>query len=69
MNNDNLITPRDIRLKLASMLDQLGQLQSSESWETVTTEHPAIADAHQIAQTTLDDLWYLWRKVTASDAS
>lgn len=59
-----MTTPRDIRLQLASLLDQLGQVQNTEAWETVTQSTPALSDQFQIAQNAMDELWYLWRTST-----
>lgn len=66
MNNQDLTTPRDIRLKLASMLDLLGQVQNSEVWEALAIQYPTLSDQFQITQTTLDDLWYLFRCATTN---
>lgn len=62
---DTMTTPRDIRLHLASLLDQLGQVQNTETWEATAQANSELNNRMYEAIASVDALWFLWRSLTA----
>ena len=63
---DELATPRDIRLSLASLLSQLEEIQSTEAWAAIATEFPALTEQFKEANTAVDSLWFTFRCATTN---
>ncbi|MBW4597608.1 MAG: hypothetical protein KME46_33090 [Brasilonema angustatum HA4187-MV1] len=63
---ENLTTSRDIRLHLASLLDELSKVQTSEAWVSVASEFPILTEQFEQANTTLDTLWFNYRCATTN---
>lgn len=58
---------REIRLQLAFLLDKLGQLQNTETWEQVSEVNPKLQELFQNSQECLDSLWWEFRQTTKGD--
>lgn len=64
---DTIITPRDVRLELANLLDRLGQVQNTETWESTATTNKELQNRMSEAIVSMDNLWFLWRSLTAKN--